>query len=417
MTTTEELVARVNKILDDIGIDLGELFENSEPVRLVLTLRSNLSLLDELEEELERRVGEIAPAVRFPDRKNRDPHLQWIYRKKHNRALALERLRSAITAHKMALALLSANYIFRLGGKEITIDAITRENLEKVKAIEKPVKLGRLEILPYLAYSGDVLRLLARESIEVREAFKFIKGKLREKGTVRTRGIRIEVEYFENNRLKKARLDLPADSDIEGELRKRFGRRFRWRVLSLVKTKGVLINNHYTIDNLALAYASLDPEKGAEKLGLDVFRYYFLTSSTERETLGIFPGIRLCIDCHYSILDMPFRREEDFKTGRGSIYVMRKCELEKGLVGRKRDISGIPNYLLGGVLLYGMSEYDEKEVAELLGIPEEELGEAIRKFVISGLHRVLFSEREIRKFNKFMPKTDRAKRFLDLLQG
>ncbi|WP_394325319.1 hypothetical protein [Thermococcus sp. JCM 11816] len=31
MTTTEELVAQVNKILDDIGIDLGELFQDFDP--------------------------------------------------------------------------------------------------------------------------------------------------------------------------------------------------------------------------------------------------------------------------------------------------------------------------------------------------------------------------------------------------
>ncbi|AIU70736.1 hypothetical protein TEU_10540 [Thermococcus eurythermalis] len=417
MTTTEELVAQVNKILDDIGIDLGELFEDFDPVRLAHTLLRNISLLNDLQDELERRVGETAPSARFMDKKSKDPHLQWIYRKKHNRTLALERLRSAITAHKMALALLSANYTFKLGRKEIPIDAITKENIEKIKAVEKPVKLGRLEILPHLAYSGDVLRLLSRESLEVREAFKSIKGKLREKGTVRTRGMRIEVEYFENNRLKKARLDLPADADIEMELRKRFGRRFRWRVLTFVKTKGVLINNHYTVDNLALAYASLDPEGGAEKLGLDIFRYYFLTSPTERETLGIFPGIKVSVDCHYSILDLPFRGEEGFKTGQGSLYVIRKCEMEEQLIGKRKDITMIPNYLLGGVLLYGMSHYDEGKVAELLGIDEAELKEAIKKFVISGLHKVLFSENELKKFEKFMPKTDKAKKFLDLLQG
>ena len=62
-----------------------------------------------------------------------------------------------------------------------------------------------------------------------------------------------------------------------------------------------------------------------------------------------------------------------------------------------------------------MSEYDEKKVAELLGIPREELEEGIRKFVISGLHRVLFSDTG--KFEKFMPKSDKAKKFLALLQG
>ncbi|ASJ07149.1 DUF530 family protein [Thermococcus pacificus] len=415
MTTTEELVAQVNKILDDIGIDMDGLFETFDIPSISLRLKENLSLLQELEEDLSKRVGEATPSADFSDRKNRDPHIQWIYKKKRNRILALERLRSAITAHKMALALISANYTFFLGKKLITIKELTRENAENVKAVSNPIQLGRVEVLPYLAYSGDVLRLLSRESIAVRESFKLIKGKLREKGTVRTRGLRIEVEYWENNRLKKARLDLPTDADIEAELRQRYGRRFRWRVLSFVKTKGVLINNHYTVDNLALAYSILDPEDGAKKLGLDLFRYYFLTSENDRESLGLYPDIRLCIDCHYSIFDLPFQDEPGFKTGHGSMLLMRKCEMEKALVGRRKDIANIPNHLLGGVLLYGMSDYSENRVAELLGIPEDELVEAIKKFVISGLHKTLFAD--TKKFEKFMPKSDRAKQFLALLQG
>ena len=415
MTTTEELVAQVNKILDDIGIDMDGLFETFDVPSISYHLRENLSLLQELEEELSRRVGEVTPAVKGMTKRDRDPHIQWIYKKKRNRVLALERLRAAITAHKMALSLIAANYTFFLGKKPLAIKELTRENVERVEAVQNPVQFGRTEILPYLAYSGDVLRLLARESIAVREAFKLIKGKLREKGTVRTRGLRIEVEYWEGNRLKKARLDLPADIDIEGELRKRYGRRFRWRVLSFVKTKGVLINNHYTVDNLSLAYATLDPEKGAEKLGLDLFRYYFLTSENDRENMGLYPDIKLCIDCHYSIFDLPFRKEPGFKTGHGSMLIIRKCEMEKALIGRRKDIANVPNYLLGGVLLYGMSDYSEDRVAELLGIPKDELEEAIRKFVISGLYKTLFAD--TKKFEKFMPKSDRAKQFLALLQG
>ncbi|WP_457750478.1 DUF530 family protein [Thermococcus sp.] len=415
MTTTEELVAQVNKILDDIGIDLAGLFETFEIPSISFRLRENLSLLQELEEDLSRRVGETTPSLKGISKRDRDPHIHWIYKKKRNRILALERLRAAITAHKMALALISANYTFFVGKKLISIKELTKENIENVRAVLNPIQLGRVGILPYLAYSGDVLRLLSKESIEVREEFKFIKGKLREKGVVRTRGLRIEVEYWEGNRLKKTRIDLPADSDIEAELRKRYGRRFRWRVLSFVKTRGVLINNHYTVDNLALAYAILDPDRGAEKLGLDLFRYYFLTSETEREGLGLYPNIRLCIDCHYSIFDLPFKWDPNFRTGHGSILIIRKCEMEQALVGKRKELSNVPNYLLGGVLLYGMSEYSEKKVAELLGIPEDELEEAIKKFVISGLHRLLFSDTA--KFEKFMPKSDKAKKFLALLQG
>ncbi|AFK23025.1 DUF530 family protein [Pyrococcus sp. ST04] len=415
MPTTEELIARINKILDDIAIDTPGLFEDLDVPKLFFTFRTRLEMLKELEEELERRVGELGPAPIFKDKKSRDPHLSWIYRKRHYRTLTLERLRSAITAHRMALAILEANYTLKEGKREILPESLKKEKLSKVKAVERDIKLGRIEILPYLAYSGDVLRLLGQRGVEVREHFKFIKSKLREEGTVRKEKFRIEVEYWEDGKLKKEKIDLPVDADIEGELRKRFGKRFRWRVLSYVKTVGVLINNHYTVDNLALAYSTLNPEDGAKMLALDVFKYYFLTSEKERESLTLYPGIRSCIDCHYSLFDLPFKDRADFKVGFGSLLVIRKCEIERMLVKKRSDISRLPNYVLGGVILYGISNFTEEEVASLLEIDEGELREGIRKFVVSGLHKLLFSD--VTKFEKFLPKSEKAKKFLELLQG
>ncbi|ASJ11216.1 hypothetical protein A3L12_07890 [Thermococcus sp. P6] len=413
MTTTEELVARVNKTLDDIGIDMDGLFETFHVPTLFYRLKENLSLLQDLEKELSRRVG--GTGLPSSGKQERDPHLQWIYRKKRNRILALERLTSAITAHKMALSLISANYTFFLGRKPLSSEELKRDNLDKVDALPRKVSIGRVEVLPHLAYSGDVLRLLARESVSVRESFKAIKGRLREKGIVNASSVRIEVDYWDNNRLKKDRIYLPADADIEVELRKRYGKRFRWHVLNFAKTRGTLINNHYTVDNLSLAYSILDPEDGMKKLGLDLFRYYFLTSKNERETLGIYPGIKLCLNCHYSILDVPFREEPNFRTGYGSMLVIRKCEMENFLVGRRKKILNTPNYLLGGVLLYGMTDYTTDEVAGLLGIPGDELEEAIKKFVISGLHKTLFASTE--RFERFLPESDKARKFLALLRG
>lgn len=417
MTTTEELVAQVNKILDDIGIDMDGLFEdieNSLPL-IVFNLEKNLSLLREFEDELSRRVGESLGIPKARERKNRDPHIYWLYKKRHNRLLALERLRSAITAHKMALALISANYSFYDGDTEVNIKALNdRKVANRVRVVKKPFSIGRIDILPYLAYSGDVLKLLSQESVDVRDTFKEIKARLREKGVIKKKSFRIEVEYWSKGRLKKARLDLPTDVNVDEELRKRYGRKLRWRVLSYVKTKGVLINNHYTVDNLALAYSSLDPERGLEYLGLDLFKYYFLTSEKERSSIGLYPDIKLCIDCHYSIFDVPFIKEPEFRIGFGSMLVIRKCEIESILIGRRSEISNIPNYLLGGAILYGISPFDEKRIAKILGISEEELIDAIRKLVISGFHTSLFSETS--KFEKFMPKSDKAKKFLELLQ-
>ncbi|BAA30674.1 DUF530 family protein [Pyrococcus horikoshii] len=417
MPTTEELIARINKILDDISIDIPGLFEDLDIPKIFLTLKDQLESLKELEEELERRVGELGPTPIIKEKRSKDPHLSWIYRKRHYRILTLERLRSAITAHRIALAILNANYTLKKGKSEISPESLKKSDLGKVKVIEKELQLGRVEILPYLAYSGDVLKLLGQRGIEVRESFKDIKSRLREEGVVRKERFRIEVEYWEEGKLKKEKLDLPIDADIEEELRKRFGKRFRWRVLSYIKTLGVLINNHYTVDNLALAYATYDPKRGSELLALDLFRYYFLTSEKERETTLLYPGLRSCIDCHYSLFDIPFKNRKDFKIGFGSMLLIRKCEIERLLSKKRTEIARLPNYILGGVILYGISPFSEDEVSKILGIDLEELKEGIRKFIVSGLYKVVFSESALKKFEKFMPRSEKAKKFLELLQG
>ena len=407
MTTTEELVARVNKILDDIGIDVQGIFRDMDDVRgIVYQLRKNMILLQELEEELQRRVGDRVPYSRRSS-EDRDPHLRWIYRKKRNRLLALERLKSAITAHKIAMGILLGAYSFKIGRVEVSPFSIPLEDLKNVKVTRRPYTLARVEIVPYLAYSGDVLRILSRESIGVRETFKSIKSKLREKGRTKVQSLRIEVDYFDGKRMKRTRVELPVDTDIDRELRKRFGRRIRWRVVSFIKTKGILINNHYTIDNIALAYASLSPENGERMLATDLFRYYFLTSSQERETMVLYPGTKTCIDCHYSIFDKALAN--------GSDLVLKKCSVEKKLSGKRADIASIPNYLLGGIILYGLTNMEEEDVAEVLSLDTYELEGALKQFVLSGLHSTLFDKPE--RFEKFLPKSERAREFLELLQG
>ncbi|AIF69814.1 hypothetical protein PAP_07120 [Palaeococcus pacificus DY20341] len=411
MTTTEELISRVNLLLDDIKTNTPRLFEGSVP-SIVFHLNKQLSVLEDLRHELERRVGVTAPSTYFLSRSERDPNIHWIYRKKHNRVLALERIKSAIMAHKMALGHILANYSFYDGRKEIEPKNI--KDPKKVRAIKKEIVIGRLDILPHLAYSGDVLRILSQKDVVVREAFKNIKGKLRERGTLKKIGYRLEVEYFENKKLKTTRITLPEDVDIDSELRRRYGKMVRWKVLTSVKTRGVLINNHYTVDNLALAYASLNPEKALQMLAFDLFRYYVITSERDREFLALYPDIKLHIDCHYSLFDEPFRNEPFFKTGFGSMLLIRKGEIERMLSGKRSTLSTIPNYLLGAVILYGISPYNEKKVAELLGINQKELEDALWKVAISGIPLDTFGDKK--KFERFMPKEEIVVEFLKALE-
>lgn len=411
MTTTEELVSRVNVILDEIKSNMPRLFESSVP-HIAFQLNRQLEVLEELRNELERRVGITTPSTAFLERSQRDPNIHWIYRKKHNRLLALDRVKSAIMAHKIALGHIVANYRFYENKKEIELKDI--KDPDNIRAIRREIGIGRLEIVPHLGYSGDILRILSQKDVEVREAFKAIKGKLKERGTLKRVGYHLEVEYFENNRLKTARVTLREDADIDYELKKRYGRLIRWKILRPVKTKGILINNHFTVDNLALAYASLNPEKAINMLAFDLFRYYIITSEKDREVLSLYPDIKVSIDCHYSLFDEPFRGEPFFKTGFGSMLLIRKAEIEKMLVGRRSTISTIPNHLLGAVIFYGTSPYDERKTSEFLGLSEKELQDALWKIAISGIPLEIFGDR--RKFEKFIPKEEIVVEFLKALE-
>lgn len=348
------------------------------------------------------------------DRKNCDLYFQWFYRKRYYRMFVLERFCLVIMVYKIVLVIFDVNYIFKRGSSEIKVIEIKDE---KVKVIRKFYSIGRVEILFYLVYLGDVFKFFVRESFFVRDVFKEIKGRFREQGMVKIRSIRFEVEYFENNCLKKVYVSFFVDVDIEVELRKQFGRCFCWRVFSFVKIRGVFINNYYMVDNLVLVYVLFNFEKGVELLGFDIFCYYFFMLLVDREIFGVFLGIKSCFDCYYLIFDLFFRWDLNFKIGQGSFYIIRKCEMEEQFVGRKKDFSGVFNYFFGGVLFYGISNYDEKKVVEILGIFEDEFIEVMKKFVILGFVNVLFIKEEVKKFDKFMLKSDKVKQFFVLFQG
>ncbi|HDD31071.1 MAG TPA: hypothetical protein ENF72_00385, partial [Thermococcus litoralis] len=72
MTTTEELIAQINRVLDDIKVNMSRLFENFDLLYLVFNLNRNLAFLKDLEDELSRRVGETL-SYTMSNKRERDP--------------------------------------------------------------------------------------------------------------------------------------------------------------------------------------------------------------------------------------------------------------------------------------------------------------------------------------------------------
>ena len=127
MTTPEELIAQINRALDDIKINMSRLFENFDPLYLAFNLNRNLTILKDFEDELSRRVGDTHSYTVALSKRERDPHIRRIFLRNHYRMLTLERLRTAITGHKIALATIASHYTFYRGKKEVDIRNITNK--------------------------------------------------------------------------------------------------------------------------------------------------------------------------------------------------------------------------------------------------------------------------------------------------
>lgn len=67
----------------------------------------------------------------------------------------LERFCLVIMVYKIVLVIFDVNYIFKRGSSEIKVIEIKDE---KVKVIRKFYSIGRVEILFYLVYLGDVFK-------------------------------------------------------------------------------------------------------------------------------------------------------------------------------------------------------------------------------------------------------------------
>ena len=274
------LVAKAEKYLKEISndrISLNNIEEFENFKRLYYKLDDRLNNLQELKESMDaqgyttpftslNKYGTKAIAeVSLEEMSENSRHNQMFRMKANAKKNVLDRVKSAIDAHKIAIGHLEqCGYLkcdscykkyslseFRLKGEKCSC---SHENFSF--KINRDATY-RLEIIPYLPLSGNYLVLMSELSGYGRNSFKKVLNILKQerKGLVKTISLVIRFRD-ENGRWirKNVTLDSEYINNYEEEVRNRYGKDVRIEVLRFHRTKPAIIDDKYVRNALAISY-------------------------------------------------------------------------------------------------------------------------------------------------------------------
>ena len=274
------LVAKAEKYLrdisnDNISLDNIDEFENFKS--LYYKLDDRLNNLQQLKETMDaqgyttpftslNKYGTKAIAeVTLEEMSENSRHNQMFRMKANAKKNVLDRVKSAIDAHKIAIGHLEQYGYVKCDScyKKYDISEF-RVNHEKCSCgcenfsfkINKD-STYRLEIIPYLPLSGNYLVLMSELSGYGRNSFKKVLNILKQerKGLVKTISLVIRFKD-ENDRWirKNVTLDSEFITNYEEEVRNRYGKDVRIEVLRFHRTKPAIIDSKYVRNALAISY-------------------------------------------------------------------------------------------------------------------------------------------------------------------
>ena len=296
----------LNKIQNEkINLDNISKLEGFESVYLGIT--NSLNILHKMKEDMDVK-GYTAPYrslnkygsgasgdVAFDELSEINRHGQHFRMKATAKKNILDRVKSAIDAHKIAIGHLEEYGIFHCSKcsksykpssfielmKNSSDNEIENESelenqeksindLDKNKFIEEcscgsnefsfeinETGVYRLEIIPYLPLSGNYMVLMSEMSNWGRDSFKKVLSLLKQerKGVVKT--VSVVIRFKENERWIRKRVNLDSEyvDNYEEELRRQYGKNVRIEFLQFHRTKPTIINDKHARTALAIGYA------------------------------------------------------------------------------------------------------------------------------------------------------------------
>lgn len=194
-------------------------------------------------------------------------HNQYFRLKASAKKNILDRVKSAIDAHKIALGNLEEFGLIHCQNcnKTYRIDEYCDEcDCGKTNYSFSINKKGnhRVEIIPYLPLAGDYMVKMSELTKWGRESFKKVINMLKQerKGSVKT--VSLIIRYKQDKKLIRKRVSLGSDfvDSYEEEIRRRYGKNVRIEALQFHRTKPAIIDDKNTRTALALGYVKLAEE-------------------------------------------------------------------------------------------------------------------------------------------------------------
>lgn len=300
------LISKTEKYLNEIQnkkISLEKISKLESFKSVYCKLTKRLSNLQEMREDMDLK-GYTAPYrslnkygstssgdIAFEEVSEVNRHGQYFRMKATAKKNILDRVKSAIDAHKIAIGHLEEFGIFKcescsksykpssfieLSKKESAnnrnIENIeNKENISKLDEEKEECSCGcndfkfeinktgvyRLEIIPYLPLSGNYMVLMSEMTSWGRESFKKVLSILKQerKGVVKT--VSAVIKFKENDRWIRKRVSLDSEyvNSYEEEIRKEYGKNVRIEFLQFHRTKPTIINDKHARTALAIGYA------------------------------------------------------------------------------------------------------------------------------------------------------------------
>lgn len=279
------LIGKSEKFLDRIAwekIDLSEISTLEKFLKTYQYLKENLDELQDLKENMESRgykapyrslarYGSSAPGeVVVEELYEVNRHNQYFRMKAAAKKNVLDRAKSSISSHKIALGHLEdyASLKCKSCGKSFRVhefnDLNQKDNIIKCNCNSTDFELeinehhsSRISIISDLPLSGNYMVLMSQLTPLGRESFKMIMKLLKQerKGVVKT--VSLVIKVMESGRWIRKRVTQDADDNLnyEAELRKKYGPNVRIEFLQFQRKKPTIINDKHTRTALSLAYA------------------------------------------------------------------------------------------------------------------------------------------------------------------
>ena len=195
-----------------------------------------------------------------------------IFRQKANaKKNILDRVKSAIDSHKIAIGNLEQYAYVKCGScyKKYSMSEYKKNNgvcscKSKSFSFRQNKELThRIDIIPYLPLSGNYMVLMGELSGYGREALKKVLNILKQerKGVVKTISLMIRFRD-DNKRLIRKTVTLESEyvNNYEEEVRNRYGRSVRIEALRFNRTKPAIIDDKHSRTALAIAYVGYAEE-------------------------------------------------------------------------------------------------------------------------------------------------------------